>query len=490
MRYIGAVFVLILLVISLSSISYASPNVYFVAKTGNDSTGDGSLSNPWLTISHGIQSLAAGETLYIRGGNYHEGDLNFASSGTSSGYIKVQNYNMETVNIDSRGSWNGFDTAGCDYLKIIGLGINSPDRAGIEISGGSEHILVQNCRFAGSGVGGIYMAGTYQSKDINIDNNNFNQTNTLEDMEVISLRNVDQFTITNNIVSNSSASQRVGIDMAEGCKNGLVAHNNVYNVTLAGIYIDARGNSSNITIDGNDVHNNAGAGIQLGDENHSSTVTNINIYNNLIYRNQRGFQVDGYGTETFQFNFVNNTMYENGYLTEIYFAADYLHFPSALLENNILYGKTGIVQLIEYSDYSHGTVLIDHNLYYSGTGVCGGSVFGTNYIQSDPIFKTPGIDYRLSAGSPAVGAGVSSGSPSTDITGAARAGAIDIGAYQYNSGYKPPTPSSTPTSIVPPNVPTTTPIVPSGISSWGLMFFGVVLVAVFALIAGGFKKRV
>jgi hypothetical protein len=64
----------------------------------------------------------------------------------------------------------------------------------------------------------------------------------------------------------------------------------------------------------------------------------------------------------------------------------------------------------------------------------------TNELWGNPTFAdvqtsystTPNMfNFRLLSGSPAIGAGLASGAPSTDITGAARASTPSIGAYEY-----------------------------------------------------------
>ncbi len=67
-------------------------NSYYVAKNGNDTSGDGSKEKPWQTIQHGLNQLHPGDCLYVRGGEYTEGMLTFGRSGRADAYITVAGY--------------------------------------------------------------------------------------------------------------------------------------------------------------------------------------------------------------------------------------------------------------------------------------------------------------------------------------------------------------------------------------------------------------
>ena len=54
------------------TISVQFVGAYFVAKTGNDGTGDGSSAAPWLTISKAYTTIAAGVVVKIKAGTYQE----------------------------------------------------------------------------------------------------------------------------------------------------------------------------------------------------------------------------------------------------------------------------------------------------------------------------------------------------------------------------------------------------------------------------------
>jgi len=80
--------------------SFAYAATYYVATNGNNSNNCTSLTSPCLTISSAVAKLKeAGDTLYIRGGIYHE-SVYISANGISTNPITVANYNSEEVIID------------------------------------------------------------------------------------------------------------------------------------------------------------------------------------------------------------------------------------------------------------------------------------------------------------------------------------------------------------------------------------------------------
>jgi hypothetical protein len=51
----------------------------YVATTGNNSTGDGSIGNPWLTIQYAVSQIATGDTIKVGAGTYLETANNYLS---------------------------------------------------------------------------------------------------------------------------------------------------------------------------------------------------------------------------------------------------------------------------------------------------------------------------------------------------------------------------------------------------------------------------
>lgn len=118
----------------------AGGNVYYVATTGNDSN-PGTLAKPWQTIQKAANSLVAGDTLYLRGGQYPgvSGGYSFRNSGTPAKPITLTNYPGEQVIIqltqtDVNGNafrcWStttdpaSWQTPKADYVHILGTTVS------------------------------------------------------------------------------------------------------------------------------------------------------------------------------------------------------------------------------------------------------------------------------------------------------------------------------------------------------------------------------
>jgi Concanavalin A-like lectin/glucanases superfamily len=98
---------------------------YYVATTGNDTSGAGSISSPWETIEYSVSCLSAGDTLYVRGGLYRESYIDTFPSGTGeSNRITVKAYKNETPIISSM-----IDASGTDNWTQVSGNIYSYDNA-------------------------------------------------------------------------------------------------------------------------------------------------------------------------------------------------------------------------------------------------------------------------------------------------------------------------------------------------------------------------
>jgi fibronectin type 3 domain-containing protein len=89
---------------------YPTPaGAVFVATTGSDATGDGSIGAPLATLSKALTKVTSGGTVVFRGGTYHQGATTIGIAG-----VTVQNYNGEQVWFDgaAKVASSGFTASG------------------------------------------------------------------------------------------------------------------------------------------------------------------------------------------------------------------------------------------------------------------------------------------------------------------------------------------------------------------------------------------
>ncbi len=153
-------------------------NIYYISPSGNDIIGDGSIDNPWASLSgptthcssdYCLEAVvSAGDIIYFRGGTYYaernvdsrissshfnirnRGDGSFGiteMNGVIDNYIVISAYPGETpvfTNIDHGGE-KGYAsfTIHANYVVINGMTF---DKAGFFIRNASNNII-QNCTF-------------------------------------------------------------------------------------------------------------------------------------------------------------------------------------------------------------------------------------------------------------------------------------------------------------------------------------------------------
>jgi hypothetical protein len=413
----------------------ASPSVYYVSKTGKDSN-PGTEAQPWLTVTKAANTMIAGDTVYVETGTYNERVFP-AHSGSTGSPITYQNYNGQSVIINGTGlSYSGlFLFQGTSYINISGLTIENSlaagDGNGIFLQGASN-INITNCTITNTVAAGIaaYDFVGKHCSNIKVSNCTIYGTNTGSNLEAISCRTVQTFTISNCIVHDTGT--QIGIGMGIGCTNGSVYGNSVYNTGAMGIYVDSEGAAeSNISIYNNVCHNNAQAGIGLSSENTNGQYpqTGISIYNNICYSNVLGFSVGSVSvpSNTFSFTLINNTFYGNSY--RAISLGTYSYIASGIIRNNIIVGTSNAI-LMAMSG-SGANVTIDHNLFYSTGSYNSSNIYGTNYLKSNPLLTNPTSNFALQSASPAIGAGSVTGAPAIDYAGITRPNPPSVGAYEY-----------------------------------------------------------
>jgi len=91
--------ILVLMFAILPAQIVKATNYYYVSTTGNDSTGDGTITNPWKTIQCAANVAQAGDIVIIRGGTYRE-TITPVNSGTLDSPITFASASGENVIIN------------------------------------------------------------------------------------------------------------------------------------------------------------------------------------------------------------------------------------------------------------------------------------------------------------------------------------------------------------------------------------------------------
>ena len=126
------------------SISNAESATYYVdANKGNDHN-SGTLNSPWASIEKANSTLRAGDTVYLREGDYKEQQIFPKNSGELGRLITYRNYDNEKVTLSGAHIPVYLDNK--KYIQIDGF-IISDCRHFFVLYNGSSYNIIRNCTF-------------------------------------------------------------------------------------------------------------------------------------------------------------------------------------------------------------------------------------------------------------------------------------------------------------------------------------------------------
>ena len=296
----------VLLICLLSSDSFAG---IFVSVTGNDTTGNGSIANPFRSLSRASWAANPGDTIFMRGGTYISRQSVNGNNGSANQKITIVPYNNETVILDGTLSginlyqamlsvWKHYYTIkGIKIINSPGYGfyyaaVNNLNISGCEVynseggivRGWGNNDTIENCIFRNNvlynenavlcnpncnggwfeGVGcGCDNTCTIQSRNLVIRNNKVSRT-WGEAIYVIGC--LDCIVENNEIFDNFSVNLGIGKS-----RNIIVRNNYIYNT-----------NDSLNRPDGNNRANAIYMANELGFSTNDYYVDSIVIANNII----------------------------------------------------------------------------------------------------------------------------------------------------------------------------------------------------------------
>lgn len=162
----------ILLILCVALPAYCS--TYYVATNGDDTTGDGSIGNPWKTIPTAITAAVAGDTIYLRGGNHeYSSTITIAKDGSAGARFYLFAYPGEHPILDFSGQSSGARGVqlNASYWYIKGIDFyNAGDNGMIIEKNGASYNIIEQCNFYENLDTGLQLAnGAHDNQIINCD---------------------------------------------------------------------------------------------------------------------------------------------------------------------------------------------------------------------------------------------------------------------------------------------------------------------------------
>jgi len=462
-----------LIIVLILSVFFANAqNTIYVATTGDDNSGDGSISNPYGTIQYALNQTSDNDTVVLRGGTYTSNEIRINNNN-----ITIKSYPNEWAIIQA--PTNVQATTSCiwyheptivggrlERLEIIGgylygvklesdwnWGAAIPDRHG------TKNIVITHCKIHDTGRDCVKIPSGCDS---------------------ITVRNCTIYNSGIGVSNDPNNPNAEGIDLVND-DDAVICNNFVYNTSTSGIY--SKGGSINSLIENNLVMNTGESGIMLGfytDEEWFDSIANPNYYENLYGTLRNNIiintQMDGIGLyAAYHPRVYNNTVInaaQNDHAS-LFFNTGYMWLDEindmiappcvdVYVVNNIftVTSNNPNAQIRYYDDDTtsnmQGNCIVNNNLYFKAGGATfddgidwqtldltawqASTGYDANTLEANPLLDA---NYHLTSASPCIDAAQNITDLTIDYDGNTRTQPFDIGADEYGAGNNLQTPPDT-----------------------------------------------
>jgi parallel beta-helix repeat protein len=408
----------------------AHARTYYVSPKGKD-TYSGSKEYPWRSLHKAAKTMVAGDTVLIADGTY-DGGVRQSREGNPGEPITYRAINPGNVILrgDRTDEREVFTVMETHDIVVDGLTAIRGDRVGFWVAT-SDNVVIRNCRALDNGVTGIF---TSFSNDLVLE---YNECAGSKEQHGIYVSNSgDRPTVRYNVAYNNG---RCGIQLngdgkqqrpaygagGDGIIEGALIEGNV-------LYENGQGDGGaalnllcvhNSLVSNNLLYNNEAGGISLFNDNVASAVEwgskNNRIVNNTVYFKS------GEGRWCLSFtngstgNVVANNILSGGHRG----AYQFDNTSSFVADYNLIKPAKGVgvatnQDLQEYYELYEWRALTGNDIHSS---------------TANPRFVSPStapFDYRLAAGSPAIGNGILDPDVRVDLLGARRLLHPNLGSFE------------------------------------------------------------
>lgn len=400
-----------------------SPTVnVHVATNGDDSSGDGSASNPFASVERAARDAVPGTAVRIHEGTYPGGQFLALLRGTADAPIWIGGVAGEGRPVFD-GDGEGIHLSQVSYVVLHDIEVRGSDFNGVYANEQATHHVV---------VRGVFI------HDIGGDGN----------QDCLKLSGINQYWVLNSTFERcGGGGSGSGVDHV-GAHDGLLAGNTFREMSANGV--QAKGGSENIEIHGNRFVNAGQRALNMGGSTGdayfrpplSTTAPNVEARNiravaNVIEGSTAAVAFVGcvdclaanntvVDPENWMFRILQETTTHDGF--------EFLPARGGVVVNNLVYFERGALStdVNVGPNTSSETFRFENNLFFAwddpsrsaptlpGTEV--GSIVG-----QDPAFAA---DYSLGTASPAAAAGVVVNGVDTDIDGVCYSSPPAIGAHE------------------------------------------------------------
>ncbi len=451
-------------------------STWHVTTTGSDSSGDGSLGNPYATLQKAGQQVLAGDTVLVHEGTYRNSDFNdgdiwdgdnllkITANGmagdyitfkpfpgdavllefdstygiliSNSSYIIIEGFDVKGINnqidqAEADAAWGLYkDTLGVihDLADELGIDINDPAITGTSVVKTSTPGIDKPSYYNGRGI----VANS--SHHITIKNNTVRGIPS----SAIRCQQSDYVTISENVVYDNTfwTTQGVGaITVAEATPTPAGDANTGVKIVLEKNYVHHNENrliSWNPTKTFVKMVIDEGTGLFLTRNRDTYTNGYIMIVNNILSYNGASGIVSHF---TDRVIIEHNTIFKNGTTNES--AAGGIginNTDDVTIRNNISYAEPDHWALGTLAQ-PNTNLNVTNNLLYNENGTEDiDNNIATGWTEANPLFNDAANgDFSLMLTSPAINNGSTSGTQSLDFNGDTRDANPDIGALEYDN---------------------------------------------------------